>query len=73
MSSEILGAVAAATGMWIVASVAVIGGTAGPTPPDGIVWTSGSSDKVASHPTLIRRSLPGAPETVRTAMLSQSK
>jgi hypothetical protein len=72
MFADYWGAVAVATGMWIIASVALIGGDFKATPPDGIVWTATSSEKVASHPTLVRRSLPGTSGGVRTATLSQS-
>jgi hypothetical protein len=69
MFSETWGAFALASGMWIIASIALIAGdTAGPS-RSGTVWTASSSDKVASHPTLVRRSLPG-PSGVRTAALS---
>jgi hypothetical protein len=57
-SGNTWGAAAVATGMWIIACVAVFGSEPR-LPADGVVWTSTSSDKVASHPTLVRRSLPG--------------
>jgi hypothetical protein len=69
MLTETWGAVAVATGMWVIASVAYVGGEAPAVRSDGTVWTASSSDKVASHPTLVRRSLPGTPALVRIADL----
>ena len=66
MSSETWGAVALAAGMWVIALGSVIGSdTLGR--PDGILWPLASSDKVASHPTLVRRALPERPAPLRTA------
>jgi hypothetical protein len=69
MLTETWGAVAVATGMWVIASIAFVSGDAPGVRSDGAVWTTSSSDKVASHPTLVRRSLPGTPARVRTAEL----
>ena len=71
MLSESFGAVALATGMWIIATAAIIGDMKS-TRPDGALWTTASSEKVASHPTLVRRSLP-AHSGVRTAALTQPR
>jgi hypothetical protein len=56
--------------MWIIACVAVFGSEPR-LPADGVVWTSTSSDKVASHPTLVRRSLPGTAAAVGTTKPAQ--
>ena len=66
MSSGIWGAAAVATGMWIIACVTLVATDTRP-PTNGVLWTLASSDKVASHPTLVRRSLPGTVAAVRTA------
>ena len=66
MSSDTWGAVALAAGMWVIASASVIGLDTR-APHDGVLWTIASSDKVASHPTLVRRALPDKPVPVRTA------
>jgi hypothetical protein len=70
MTSVIWAAVAVATGMWITAAVTLIN-TDGRHDPTGVVWTSASSDKVASHPTLVRRSLPSTSTQIRTAALGE--
>ena len=70
MSSDTLGATTLALGMWVIACGAVFFGSSGP-PANGMIWTAASSDKVASHPTLVRRSFPGTPASIRTADLSQ--
>jgi hypothetical protein len=69
MPAETWGAVAAATGMWIIASVCLIGADARASRPDGVLWTAASSEKVASHPTLVRRSWTATRAGVRTAGL----
>ena len=69
MSSETWGAVAVATGMWIIGSMSFINADARAARPDGVLWTSASSEKVASHPTLVRRSLTATQAGVRTAGL----
>jgi hypothetical protein len=72
MSSETWGAVALAAGMWVIASGSVIGSdTLGR--PDGVLWTLASSDKVASHPTLVRRALSQRPGQVRTAAADEAR
>jgi len=40
-------------------------------PADGVIWTSTSSDKVASHPTLVRRSLPATTAAIGTTKPTQ--
>jgi hypothetical protein len=55
--------------MWLIASAGFIGTDAKAPRPDGVLWTSASSDKVASHPTLVRRSFPATPVAVHTAGL----
>jgi len=40
-----------ATVLWVVAAVAVLGG---PTKPPSEVWVVTASEKVPSHPTLVR-------------------
>jgi hypothetical protein len=72
MSSDTWGAVALAAGMWVIASASVIGSGTG-APQDGVLWTIASSDKVASHPTLVRRALPEKPTPVRTATLGEAR
>ena len=73
MVTDNWGSFAVATGMWIIASVTLIASDSKALPPDGLVWTAASSDKVASHPTLVRRALPSTPAPVRTAALSQTR
>jgi hypothetical protein len=68
MTSDVWAAVAGATGMWITGAMTLIN-TDGRHDTTGVVWTSASSDKVASHPTLVRRSLPSTPTPMRTAAL----
>ena len=53
MSSEAASGVVIATALWVIAIVAVVGG---PTKPPSEVWLVTASDKVASHPTLVRAS-----------------
>jgi hypothetical protein len=69
-SGNTWGAAAVATGMWIIACVAVFGSEPR-LPADGVVWTSTSSDKIASHPTLVRRSLPGTAAAIGTTKPTQ--
>jgi hypothetical protein len=71
MFADYWGTVAVATGMWIIACAAVIGGDTRTIRPDGVVWTVTSNEKVASHPTLVRRSMPRSYDAVRTAALGQ--
>jgi hypothetical protein len=56
MNSNNLAALVLATGLWIGLAAWAMGG--GSTRPDGEFWTSTSSAKVASHPTLVRGSYP---------------
>ena len=70
MPGDTWGAAAVATGMWIIACVAVFGSEPR-LPADGVVWTSTSSDKVASHPTLVRRSLPATTAAMGTTKPTQ--
>ena len=51
MSSEATSGLVMATVLWIVAVVAVLGG---PTKPPSEVWVVTASERVASHPTLVR-------------------
>lgn len=51
MSSDLTSALVMATVLWVVAIVAVVGG---PTKPPSEVWLVSASDKVPSHPTLVR-------------------
>ena len=51
MSSELTSGLVMATVLWVVAAVAVMGG---PTKPPSEVWDVTASEKVASHPTLVR-------------------
>jgi hypothetical protein len=53
MSSEATSGLVMATVLWAVAVVAVVGG---PTKPPSEVWLVSASDKVPSHPTLVRAS-----------------
>jgi hypothetical protein len=55
MSTEMLAGLVAATGFWIIVAVAVVGG---PTKLPNEVWVSTASDKVPSHPTLVRAADP---------------
>ncbi len=66
MSSDTWGAAAVATAMWVIASVSLMGADTKAS-SNGVLWTLGSSEKVASHPTLVRRSLPPASAGIRTA------
>jgi uncharacterized protein (DUF58 family) len=56
MNSNNLAALVLATGLWIGLAAWAMGG--GSTRPNGEFWTSTSSAKVASHPTLVRGSYP---------------
>ena len=51
MSSEAISGLVMATVLWVVAAVAVM---SGPTKPPAEVWVVTASEKVASHPTLVR-------------------
>jgi hypothetical protein len=51
MSSHVTSSLVMATVLWVVAVVAVLGG---PTKPPSEVWVVTASEKVASHPTLVR-------------------
>ena len=51
MSSEVTSGLVMATVLWVVGVVAVLGG---PTKPPSEVWVVTASEKVASHPTLVR-------------------
>lgn len=73
ISSNTWCAAALATGIWIVASTAVITDDGNSGRPDAVVWTATSSEKVASHPTLVRRAIPGSSTAMRTASLSHSR
>ena len=53
MSSEAASSLVMATVLWAIAVVAVLGG---PAKPPSEVWLVTASDKVASHPTLVRAS-----------------
>ena len=70
MPGDTWGAAAVATGMWIIACVAVFGSEPR-LPADGVIWTSTSSDKVASHPTLVRRSLLATTAAIGTTKPTQ--
>ena len=70
MTSDVWAALAVATGMWITAALSLTNGDAGHS-PGNVVWTSASSEKVPSHPTLVRRSLPTTSTPVRTAALGE--
>ena len=70
MPGDTWGAAAVATGMWIIACVAVFGSEPR-LPADGVVWTSTSSDKVASHPTLVRRALRATTAAIGTTNPTQ--
>jgi hypothetical protein len=72
MSSETWGAVALAAGMWVIALASVVGSDTSAR-QDGVLWTLASSDKVASHPTLVRRALPEKSAPVRTAALGEAR
>ena len=53
MSSEAISGLVMATVLWMLAAIAVVGG---PTKTPSEVWLVSASDKVASHPTLVRAS-----------------
>jgi hypothetical protein len=55
MSSEALAGLVMATGLWVIAAAAVFGA---PTKPPSEIWVSTASDKVRSHPTLVRAADP---------------
>jgi hypothetical protein len=71
MSSEIWGAAAVASGMWLIACVALIAGNT-KLPTNGALWTLASSERVASHPTLVRRAFPGTVTVASKAELTQA-
>lgn len=56
MNSDTLAALVLATGLWLGLSAVAISGS-GPS-GNGALWTSTSSGKVASHPTLVRAARP---------------
>jgi hypothetical protein len=70
MTSDVWAALAVATGLWITGALTLINTDAGHS-AGGVVWTSASSEKVASHPTLVRRSLPSNSTSIRTAALGE--
>ena len=55
MSSDTFAGLVLATGFWIIAAGALM---FEPDKPQGHIWTSTSSDKIASHPTLVRAAYP---------------
>jgi hypothetical protein len=70
MTSDVWAALAVATVIWITGALTFISADARQVSGD-VVWTSASSEKVASHPTLVRRSLPTAPPHMRTAAVGE--
>jgi len=71
MNPNNLAALVLVTGLWMGLAAWAMGG--GSTRPNGEFWTSTSSAKVASHPTLVRGSYPRqaravSPVTVVTAI-----
>jgi hypothetical protein len=55
MSGNSLAAVVLATGLWIIIAVAVFGGA---PRPNTDIWVASASEKVRSHPTLMRAADP---------------
>ena len=55
MSSNWLSGLVMATGLWIIIAVAVIGGS---PLPRAEIWVATASEKVPSHPTLVRAADP---------------
>ncbi len=55
MSSEVFAGAVMATGLWAIAVVASFGPQA---PPPSEIWVSTASEKVRSHPTLVRAARP---------------
>lgn len=55
MSSNTLAGFVFATGFWIIAGYALV---SEPNKPQGHIWTSASSDQIASRPTLVRAAYP---------------
>src|SRR3954469_1218120 len=68
MNSNTLAALVFATGLWIGLGAWAVGG--GSTRPNGEFWTSTSSAKIASHPTLVRGSYPRQARTVDRAVVA---
>jgi hypothetical protein len=59
MNSNHVAGLVLATAFWVgLGAFAILGGS---TPPLGEIWTSTSSEKVASHPMLVRASYPATP------------
>jgi hypothetical protein len=59
MSTNHVAGFVLATAVWVGLGAAAILG--GPTRPAGEFWTSTSSQKIASHPTLVRANYPTMP------------
>jgi len=55
MSSQHLAGTVLATGLWAMAAVASF---SAPTPPPSEIWVSTASEKIRSHPTLVRAARP---------------
>jgi hypothetical protein len=68
MNSNTLAALVLATGLWIGLGAWAVGG--GSTRPNGEFWTSTSSAKIASHPTLVRGSYPRQARAVDRAVVA---
>jgi hypothetical protein len=66
MTSDIWGGLAMATGLWVLVATALV---SAPANPPKEVWVSTSSDRVRSHPTLVRAADPVA----TAAILAKSK
>ena len=55
MSSQVVAGTVMATAMW---AIAVIGSFGAPAPMPSEIWVSTASEKVRSHPTLVRAARP---------------
>jgi hypothetical protein len=52
MSLDTIGASVLALGIWVIFSVAIIGG--GPAKPQNYLWVASASEMIPSHPDLVR-------------------
>ena len=56
MSSNVIASAVMAAGVWVVFAWTIVGGVQ--LNPQAHAWVSTSSEKVASHPTLVRAAYP---------------
>ena len=55
MSSQVIAGTVLATGLW---AIAIVGSLGPQSPPPNEIWVSTASEKVRSHPTLVRAARP---------------